>query len=409
MNASEYRSYRNLPPLAGLGTLAEGMRLGPGIDECVQKLKRHHWAFRRLHEIFIRRLTAEPVYELKMGFSLHAYYCAEHAAAWRKRVAEMREPPLGLDVVPHEALEAFFDEILNAPDIASLLLGVYEHALPALHAALKNHFETTNVLVDHPSRRICRFALIEIEEMLAFGQRSISAMVDAPSRARLIPQKAALDRLLSQAGDLDGAGQPAAGPVQRHNLPRPYDSTPRRDERFPDPYNMGVHAEKFLYDPTMPDDAKTLMMFYKRLREIDVPEMMASIIAETKDKPWTYTVDMTRQLWDEARHAMMGEVGLVRAGIDWQKFVRINFTWSLALNSQLSPPRAPCGSLFYRTGTHAQNRQALRMGGWQSLRRSICRPDPGLRLGGRGAACTDRARLVCEGDGRSPQGCRIWG
>jgi hypothetical protein len=79
------------------------------------------------------------------------------------------------------------------------------------------------------------------------------------------------------------------------------------------------------------------MMYYKRLREIDVPEMMASILAETPGKPWDYTVDMTRQLWDEARHAMMGEVGFVQAGIDWQKFVRVNFTWSLALNTQLTP------------------------------------------------------------------------
>jgi hypothetical protein len=79
------------------------------------------------------------------------------------------------------------------------------------------------------------------------------------------------------------------------------------------------------------------MMYYKRLREIDVPEMMASILAETTDKPWEYTVDMTRQLWDEARHAMMGEVGFRRAGIDWPKFVRVNFTWSLALNTQLKP------------------------------------------------------------------------
>jgi hypothetical protein len=46
---------------------------------------------------------------------------------------------------------------------------------------------------------------------------------------------------------------------------------------------------------------------------------------------------MTRQLWDEARHAMMGEVGFVRAGIDWARLVRVNFTWSLALNTQLTP------------------------------------------------------------------------
>lgn len=337
MNPSEYRSYRDLPPLAGIGTMEEAMRLGPGIDECVARLKRHHWAFRRLHEIFIKRLTAEPAYELKMGFSLHAHYCAEHAAAWRKRVAEMREPPLGLDAVPDTALDAFFDEVLNAPDVESLLLGVYGHTLPALRDALQHHFDTTNVLVDHPSYRICRFALIEVDEMLDFGRRAIAALVDDQARAAFAPQKAALERLLAQAGGLDGTKEAAGGEVVRHNMPRAYDSAPQRDERFSDPYNMGVHAEKFLYDPSMPEDAKTLMMFYKRLREIDVPEMMASFIAETTGKPWAYKVDMTRQLWDEARHAMMGEVGFVRAGIDWQKFVRINFTWSLALNSQLTP------------------------------------------------------------------------
>ncbi len=99
---------------------------------------------------------------------------------------------------------------------------------------------------------------------------------------------------------------------------------------------MGVNAEVFLYDEEMPPEPKTLMMFYKRLREIDVPEMMASIIAETPDKKWGYYQDMTRQLWDEARHAMMGEVGFAAAGVDWTK-VMVNFTWSLALNTQLTP------------------------------------------------------------------------
>ena len=47
-----------------------------------------------------------------------------------------------------------------------------------------------------------------------------------------------------------------------------------------------MNAEAFLYDEEMPEDAKVLMMLFKRLREIDVPEMMASIITETKGKPW---------------------------------------------------------------------------------------------------------------------------
>ena len=141
------------------------------------------------------------------------------------------------------------------------------------------------------------------------------------------------------AGMLDGSKPGTEGmPLRPASAESPaLAREPRRDDRFPDPYNMGVHAEQFLYDPAMPAAPKTLMMYFKRLREIDVPEMMASIIAETTGKPWEYYVDMTRQLWDEARHAMMGEVGFARAGIDWGHLVKVNFTWSLALNTQLSP------------------------------------------------------------------------
>ena len=128
-------SYRNLPSLAGLGSLKDAMKTGLSIEECVRRLKRYHYAFKRLHEILVARITAEPIYELKMGFSLHAHYCAEHVAALRKRVSEMREPPLGLDVVPDANLEILFDEILNAPTTEELLLGVYEKALPALKCA----------------------------------------------------------------------------------------------------------------------------------------------------------------------------------------------------------------------------------------------------------------------------------
>jgi hypothetical protein len=64
--------------------------------------------------------------------------------------------------------------------------------------------------------------------------------------------------------------------------------------------------------------------------------MMASILIETPGKPWAYYRDMTRQLWDEARHAMMGEAGFVSLGVDWPHKVMINYTWSRGLNLQLT-------------------------------------------------------------------------
>ncbi len=336
---STYESYRHLPSLAGLCSMAEAMTPGLSVEQCVGRLKRYHYAFKRLHQIFTARLTAEPIYELKMGFSLHAHLCAEHVAVLRKRVGEMREPPLGLDAVPDANLELVFDEILGAPTTEELLLGLYEKAIPALKTALEQHLNETNRLADHPTVRVCRFALMELGDMLGFGARSIQALVAGSCRQRVQAWLALLDEGLAAAGGLDGTGTPGGKTLERRHSAKPYEyeRVPQRDERFPDPYNMGVNAEVFLYDDRFPPEPKTLMMFYKRLREIDVPEMMASIIAETPGKPWDYYRDMTRQLWDEARHAMMGEVGFANLGIDWPKRVMINHTWSLALNTQLKP------------------------------------------------------------------------
>lgn len=336
---SKYQSFKGLPSLAGVASIEEAMKPGLSVEECVRRLKRYHYAFKRLHQVLIARITSEPIYELKMGFSLHAHICAEHVAALRKRVGEMREPPLGLEAVPDGGLEVLFDEVLAAPTTEELLVGVYEIAMPALDAALERHQRDTNLLADHPSVRLCRFARMELGDMIKFGAASVKQLVDSVCREKMAAWVRLLERCLLAAGGLDGTLENSGEEPARQYSAKPfkYDGVPKRDSRFPDPYNMGVNAEVFLYDEKFPPEPKTLMMFYKRLREIDVPEMMASIITETPGKPWGYYRDMTRQLWDEARHAMMGEVGFANLGIDWPTQVMVNFTWSLALNTQLKP------------------------------------------------------------------------
>src|SRR6516162_7578241 len=133
------QSYRGLPTLAGLATLEQAARPGLSVEACVQRLKRYHYSFRRLHEILTARITAEPIYELKTGFAHHSYLCAEHVQTLRTRVGEMREPPLGLETVPDPNLEIFFDEILSSPTTEELVLGLYEKAVPALKTALEHH------------------------------------------------------------------------------------------------------------------------------------------------------------------------------------------------------------------------------------------------------------------------------
>jgi len=148
-----YESYRGLPQLAGLCTVEEAAKPGLSVEECVRRLKRFHYCFKRLHQILTARITAEPIYELKTAFAHHAYLCAEHATALRTRIGEMREPPLGLEDIPHPALEVFFDEILCAPTTEDLFRGLCEGYF-AVWIAIEHYKRETNPLTDAPSLRL---------------------------------------------------------------------------------------------------------------------------------------------------------------------------------------------------------------------------------------------------------------
>jgi hypothetical protein len=333
-----YTGYKGLPPLMDLLPLREAVSKGLPVLEVAERLKRMHWAMRTAHRVMLAHLAGMPIYELKMALSLHAYYCAEHIEAFALRIREMRQPPYGLDGVPAAALALCGDELLATPTTPALLLGLYEVLFPELQQAVERLLRDTNKLFDYPTYRVCRHALLELEEVNAYGVKALTALVSDADREELQPWIELLHSSLAASGGLDGTAPVNLTTFSPQFSAKPYvyDGTPKRDERFIDPYNMGVNAEALLFDREIPSFPKTLMLFYKRMREINVPEVMASILFETPDKPWGYYRDMTRQLWDEARHAMMGEVGFASLGMDWRK-IPFDLSWSHNLNTRLSP------------------------------------------------------------------------
>ena len=72
---------------------------------------------------------------------------------------------------------------------------------------------------------------------------------------------------------------------------------------------------------------------------MDVPEWMAPIIYAAEHKPWEYHRDLGRQLWDETRHAMMGETALHAAGVPFYDYP-IDMAASASLNTEFTPLEA---------------------------------------------------------------------
>ena len=338
MLAKDYKGYKGLPVLAGLETMEDAIAKGLTVAESVSRLKRYHWTARRLTLLLTSRITSMPIYELKMAFGLHAHYLAEHTEAFFNRVREMREPPYGMDSTPHEALELLLDEIERAPETEPFLLGVYGVLVPAFADALRAQIAEDNKLFDHPTYRVLRWALLEVQDIADYGKKALEIFITDEVKTRYAGWVGLLQDCLGAMGGLDGTEEQESVELSRQFSLRPfsYDGVPVRDERFKDVYNMGVNAEAFLLDRENAALPKTIMLYFKRMREIDVPEMMASIIRETKDKPWAYYKDMIRQMWDESRHAMMGEVGFTSIDIDWKR-IPFNLTWSYLLNTRMSP------------------------------------------------------------------------
>jgi hypothetical protein len=346
--------YRGIPPLAGLADFSSAVRPGLSVEECVTRLKRFHYMMKRLAEVFTAHVADEPVYELKMAFSLHAHLFAEHVGALRNRVAEMREPPLGLDKTPHTGLAVLMDEILATESTFERLSAIYGLVMPALEEAITKYTAETHPLADHPSIRILRYVLLDLADVRKFGEQAVSAFQSKTADEESTDWMRLLDVAIIAAGGIDGsAGTKSDGDIHRHysSSGYRYNPAPKRDERFQDLDNQGVNPEVFLHEDNRPLDAKVLMLYFKRIREIDVPEMIASIVIQDGAKhPWDYSRDLIRQMWDEARHAMMGEVGFRDLGLNWAELTRINHTFSLNLNTRIGPKERHAVLYFIEQG-----------------------------------------------------------
>ena len=99
--------------------------------------------------------------------------------------------------------------------------------------------------------------------------------------------KAHLQAYLAAAGGVGGtAVSPKHLPKSRVTAPFKPDYFPRRDERFEQQENFIFPCHHVVRTEGVPPEEKTLALMCKRALEMDVPESMARIIAETKEQPW---------------------------------------------------------------------------------------------------------------------------
>lgn len=317
-----------VPSLAGICTHADAARSGTSVDETVDLLRRLARIEHRSMLVLSAHLNAVPEWEVKCAFALHLWQDAEHCGWLRERVTEMRKPPHYLDRVDDPSLESFFDELLRSRTTRELLTGVYAVLKPALLETIDAFRRRDNPLADQPTLRLLRFLELEERDQVEWGRTALDALGgrDADSERHL---RAFLEAAGGVGGDRVRGG---ALPSPRATEPLELVRIPRRDERFTRLWNSRGHMPGYDASP----DHVNWRMFYVRLTEMPVVELLGLTLYEWPDADFEVHRSLARHLWDEARHAMFGEVAFETRGANWHT-VPHEVAFAAYPNSELEP------------------------------------------------------------------------
>jgi hypothetical protein len=325
----------SLPPLAGLATYQHAAQIGYDVNANVDRFCRYIWFEKRLMDVALYWLASTPQWEAKEALGLHAHLGAMTVAALRKRVREMRSPAPRMDISPDAAIDRFFEEVLTATDTFEKIVGVYGVLRPALLQTYRTHYAHSNPIADYPTRYMLRHIIVDAEDIEAWGQQAVQSVIENdPDRARAHAWMAHLQAWLHAAGGIMGVDeQPTHLPAPRATAPFTPDYFPQRDERFAQRWNFTNPQRQVSLTDDVPLDERTLALMCRRIVEMDVPEYMARIIAEAQHESWEYYVDLTRQLWDEVRHAQLGTIYFEHRGVDWKTLIAIHPGMAIRLHT----------------------------------------------------------------------------
>jgi len=307
-----------------------------GVEQTAAVLQR----YRFLHEGLLRtaagQLPARENWDLRIAMCKHLYEDAEAAESFRVRIPELRTSSATLSKDPDPRLSLLFEELVHAQDDYEWAVAVYEVLKPAVLNAYKTHAAEAQQIVDQPTIRLLRAAILDLEDQLAWGaawlaeQRESGAPVDKAE-----PFAAELRALLDAAGGVTGEGERPTDLPRRRRSTTPY-VIPRRSKR--DPVRMGPTTWARTGVAPTPDDPvlrELTMKMRVRQEEMTACDLIAGVLYSQKNMPWAFYRDLARHIWDEARHAMFGQAALEADGYDWMS--RPQYTSDYDVNAEKVP------------------------------------------------------------------------
>lgn len=246
-----------------------------------------------------------------------------------RRVQDLRQRQRELGVSFEEmhfsanvAGRALMEQLCHAANPADFFAGtILIHE--TLVAAIEEYLKDNEGVYDLPSVPLLEADRDELKSQIAWMETALREMADvgvqasacsAKDKLKLELQPEIANCIKSLCADLPFAlrehnsrsGKPA---LQGRRI----GTLPLADAKLP----LGFHQSEFgpealPKNPVYADRARYHAINF--LQEVQAADSCASMLFEAPDMPWNFFFDLSRHMWDEARHAMFGEAKLAELG-----------------------------------------------------------------------------------------------
>lgn len=282
------------------------------VEQASALQRRLYRAIRETMRAMAGRLSGVADWEAKKLLAHHLWLDAEHADGIRQRVLELRFPRVDVDLDEDKALANVLANLASTRSDAEFMAGVYRVIKPAILAAADHYLAGSDPLADAPSHRCLRLVGRELREQLQDFE-TLWSKTPPDEREQAGPWESWLRDALAEAGGVPGqdTGRPLLARDGFSNRPAYQIALePRRDPRW-----LPAVTQVPPRPPRTPQEQQ-IWVAIDHVNELWASELAGALMWQHAGLPWTLYRDTARWVYDEMRHAMMGERRLRAYGFE---------------------------------------------------------------------------------------------
>lgn len=277
----------------------------------------------RLHFCLARTIAGALIwigpFELKVELAHHLYQHADACRHLRQRLRELRVSEMRLNAPLPGPFNVLSEELLLSDGAIEFIAGC-ARVVKQLLDDTERYAADTDSLLDQPSLRVLRVIRIDLADMIAWVNEVEAAALkagDDPNTVASAKDHAGRILVWLRKGEEEDPSFPLRR-SQKGPYTRPIACN--RDDRFPVfTHTRRYDASDFLDQNKLPTrfEAQRLELLRVQRDELDAIETFANIFFDLGDQAeFDLLFLLGRLVWDEARHAEMGQRNLERLGFE---------------------------------------------------------------------------------------------